>query len=243
MYVLGIESATPVAAVAVASGAGILAERVVLNQRTHSVNLLPMIKATLADAGVKGTELAGVAVSSGPGSFTGLRIGMSVAKTLAQVWGIPVAAVSTLRGLAYQLAGHSRLLCPILNARKNEVYTAVYEHSNPADQPEVLASPLAVGIAGLIEILEDWRKPVTFLGDAVPLYRTQLNESLGERAFFAPAALSFPRGAVIAELGLRAIADGHGADPLELQPEYIRFSEAETLWRNKNAGAPSALRG
>ena len=234
MYVLGIESATPTAAVAIACEAGILAERTVLNQRTHSVNLLPMIKATLNDAAIKGEQVTGVAVSSGPGSFTGLRIGMSIAKTLAQVWGVRVAAVSTLRGLAHQLVGHSRLICPILNARKNEVYAAVYESTGPVGRTELLISPIAVGINGLIDLLLGWKKPVTFLGDALPLYREQLAEGLNERAFFAPASIAYPRGAAIAELGLIALNEDGGVDPLELRPDYIRFSEAETLWRARS---------
>ena len=235
MYVLGIESATAVAAVAIAGDEGILAERMVRNNRTHSVNLLPMIKATLEDVELIGEKLAGIAVSGGPGSFTGLRIGMSIAKTLAQVWGIPVTGVSTLRGLAHQLSGHSRLVCPIMNARKNEVYTAVYENQAATGQMELLAAPRAVGIQGLIDLLSEWRRPVTFLGDGVPVYKEQLLEGLGLSAFFAPAAAAYPRGAAIAELGLSTFAGNGGVDPLDLQPEYIRFSEAEVLWRKKYA--------
>lgn len=232
MYVLGIESATPVAAAAVAGEEGILAERMVFNKRTHSVNLLPMIKAVLEDAEVERHNLAGIAVSSGPGSFTGLRIGMSTAKTLAQVWALPIAGISTLETLAYGLTGHGRLVCPILNARKNEVYTAVYDHSGPV--PASLVPPRAARIEELIDLLAGYQRPVTFLGDGVPVYASRLQAGLSHLAAFAPLAASYPRGAAVAELGLIALAGGQGVSPLQLQPEYIRLSEAELVWLKKH---------
>lgn len=237
MYVLGIESATPVAAVAVAGREGILAERMVLNKRTHSVNLLPMIKAVLEDAEIKRRDLAGIAVSSGPGSFTGLRIGMSTAKALAQVWELPVAGISTLETLAHALAGHSRLICPVLNARKNEVYTAVYDYSGAA--PVLLMSPRAARIEELIKLLAGYQKPVTFLGDGLPVYGDQLKAGLAQMAVFAPLAAGYPRGAAVAELGLAAFDSGKGVSPSRLQPEYIRLSEAEVIWRKKHCSGGS----
>lgn len=232
MYVLGIESATPVAAVAVAGKDGILAERMVLNKRTHSVNLLPMIKAVLDDAEVSRSNLAGIAVSGGPGSFTGLRIGMSTAKTLAQVWGLPVAGISTLETLAHGLAGHGRLVCPVLNARKNEVYTAVYDFTGSVPVP--LVRPRAARMEELIDLLAGLQRPVTFLGDGVPVYKSRLEAGLPRLAAFAPLAASYPRGAAVAELGLIAFAAGRGSNPMHLQPEYIRLSEAETVWLKKH---------
>lgn len=232
MYVLGIESATPVAAVAVADDGGILAERMVFNNRTHSVNLLPMIKAVLEESEVGRHNLAGIAVSGGPGSFTGLRIGMSTAKALAQVLGLPVAGISTLETLAYPLAGSHELICPILNARKNEVYAAVYEHTNkPA-----LAGPMAVQPETLAELLLELGRPVVFAGDGVAAYAALLKERLGELATFAPLSANFPRGAAVAELGLVAFQKGIGIDPLDLRPQYIRPSEAEAVWLKKHSG-------
>jgi len=232
LYVLGIESATPVAAVAVAGEEGILAERMVLNKRTHSVNLLPMIKAVLEDSEVERRRLAGIAVSSGPGSFTGLRIGMSTAKALAQVWELPVVGISTLEALAHPLAGHGSYVCPVLNARKNEVYTALYDCTGPA--PALLVSPRAVRIEELIEMLSDYCKPVTFLGDGVAVYGPRLKAEMDQLAVFAPMAAGFPRGSAVAELGLKALQAGRGISPFKLQPEYIRLSEAEVVWLKKH---------
>ncbi|OAT79959.1 tRNA (adenosine(37)-N6)-threonylcarbamoyltransferase complex dimerization subunit type 1 TsaB [Desulfotomaculum copahuensis] len=236
MYVLGIEAATPVAAVAVINEQKILAERLVNNQRTHSVNLLPMIKAVLEDGAVGPEQLDGIAVSAGPGSFTGLRIGMSTAKTLAQVWGLPVTGISTLEALAHPLTGQAGLLCPILNARKNEVYTAVYE--TRAGRLSRLAGPLAEEPEKLAARLFSLGHPVTLLGDGVAVYGEMLQRYLGGLAFFAPAAAALPRGAAVAELGLARLAAGEGEDPLLLLPRYIRLSEAEVKWRQKQGVRP-----
>ncbi len=232
MYVLGIESATPVAGVAVANRGGILAERLVNNRKTHSGHLLPMIRAVIEEAGIGPSDIGGIAVSSGPGSFTGLRIGMTTAKTLAQVWRLPVVGVSTLDALAYSLSGLANLVCPVLNARKNEVYTAVYDVSGGATnnltgfralKPEVLA--------GLLGKWPD--RGVTFLGDGVEEYRDIFNELLGNRVFFAPSSAALPRGGSVADLGRIKLERGEGLDPLVLLPNYVRLSEAEVKWQQR----------
>ncbi|RYD03251.1 hypothetical protein N752_20685 [Desulforamulus aquiferis] len=144
MYILGIEAATPVASVAVVGGGGmILSERLVNNRRTHSINLLPMIKAVIEEAGIKKEQINGVAVSSGPGSFTGLRIGLTTAKTLALTWGVPVVGVSTLEALALPVVSSGQLICPILNARKNEVYTSIFRGAI-LGRPHNIEGPLAL---------------------------------------------------------------------------------------------------
>lgn len=231
MYVLGIESATPVAAVAVAGDGVILAERMVFNQRTHSVNLLPMIKSVLEESGVGKHGLTGIAVSGGPGSFTGLRIGISTAKSLAQVLGLAVVGISTLSSLAYPLAGHGCFICPVLNARKNEVYTSIYDSK---DVLTCLAGPMAVHPEKLIDILVNLSGRVIFAGDGVSQYADVFKEGLGNLAGFAPAMANYPRGAAVAELGLAAFREGRGVDPADLCPEYIRPSEAELVWIKKN---------
>jgi tRNA threonylcarbamoyladenosine biosynthesis protein TsaB len=230
LYVLGIESATPVAAVAVAGDGVILAEHMVFNQRTHSVNLLPMIKSVLEESGVGKHGLTGIAVSEGPGSFTGLRIGMSTAKALAQVLGLAVVGISTLASLAYPLAGH-RLVCPVLNARRDEVYTSIYDNKGGLT---CLAGPMAVHPEKLVEILLSLGGPVVFAGDGVSRYGTVFIAGLGKMAGFAPAMSNFPRGAAVAELGLAAFREGRGIDPADLCPEYIRPSQAEANWLKKN---------
>ena len=239
MIVLGIESATPVAGAAVVNNNIVLAERFVNNRKTHSVNLLPMVKAAIEEAAIEPGSIAAIAVSSGPGSFTGIRIGMSTAKTLAQVWGLPVLGVSTLDALAYSLNGLKNIVCPILNARKNEVYTAIYD--NQGDSQEVVYGPAAVAPQKLVDILNSMGKGVTFLGDGVPEYRDFLLDSLGG-AQFAPAPVLLPRGAAIAGLAAARLRVIPGQSPLELLPRYIRLSEAENkLLQKQKAGESDAV--
>ncbi|MTI80289.1 MAG: tRNA (adenosine(37)-N6)-threonylcarbamoyltransferase complex dimerization subunit type 1 TsaB [Firmicutes bacterium] len=231
MYILGIEAATPVAGVAVVNENKVLAESFVNNKRTHSINLLPMIKKIIIDAGIKPEDLDGIAVSSGPGSFTGLRIGITTAKTLAHVWDLPAVPVSTLDALAYPLIGYDGLVCPILNARKNEVYTAVYQGSN--SNIKRLTDLMAVSLDELVRVLNQWQQKVLFLGDGVDIYRQQITENLSERAVFAARSVALPRGVTVAELGLMELKEGKGMPPLEMKPEYIRLSEAEVKWAER----------
>ncbi|MFZ5633816.1 MAG: tRNA (adenosine(37)-N6)-threonylcarbamoyltransferase complex dimerization subunit type 1 TsaB [Bacillota bacterium] len=232
MYVLGIESATPVAGVAVTNNGRILAERMVNNRKTHSGHLLPMVKSVIEEAGIGPGDIDGVAVSSGPGSFTGLRIGMSTAKTLAQVWQVPVVGVSTLDALAHPLVGLANLVCPVLNARKNEVYTAVYDGADGTMKN--LTGSKALKPGDLAALLAGWPdRAVTFLGDGVLEYRERLVELLGERAFFVPGAINLPRGSSVADLGWIKLEKCEGVDPLSLLPDYVRQSEAEVKWQQK----------
>ncbi len=232
MYLLGIESATPVAGVAVMQDDRILSERLVNNRKTHSGHLLPMIKEAIAEAGIMKEELDAIAVSSGPGSFTGLRIGMSTAKSLAQVLEVPLVGISTLDALAYPLNGLVNLVCPVLNARKNEVYTAVYDLS--AGTFNNLTGPKAVKPENLVHMLSQWPdRQVTFLGDGVLEYREIIKNMMGDRAFFAPGAVNLPRGSSVAGLGRIKLQQGQGADPYTLMPNYVRLSEAEVKWQQK----------
>lgn len=231
MYVLGIEASTPVAATAVATESKILAERMVNNRRTHSVNLLPMVRDVLADAGIDKSKLNGIAVTTGPGSFTGLRIGMSTAKSLAQVLHLPLAGVPTLESLAYPLSGQSGLICPVLNARKNELYAALYRSNGR--QLDCLIAAFAAGVRELAATLENYDEHITFLGDGVGVYRRELEELLGNQARFTPECAVFPRGAAVAELGLHMLKTGAGVQPMALLPHYVRESEAEVKWRER----------
>lgn len=231
MYVLGIEASTLVAAAAVATEGKIFAERMVNNKRTHSVNLLPMVRDVLADAGIDKNMLDGIAVTTGPGSFTGLRIGMSTAKSLAQVLNLPVAGVPTLESLAYPLSGQAGLICPVLNARKNELYAALYRSNGK--ELNTLHEAFAAGVRQLVSILENYDEHITFLGDGLGEYRLEIAELLGEQARFTPDCAVYPRGAAVAELGLKIIKSGSGSNPLKLLPHYVRESEAEIKWRKR----------
>ncbi len=231
MIVLGIEAATPVASVGIVGENGILAEKTVNNKRTHSVNLLPMVKEAVGNARLRREDIEGIAVSSGPGSFTGLRIGMAIAKTLSQAWNIPIVGVSTLDSLAQSLAGHGNFICPLLNARKNELYTAIYK--SEGFNLRLLEGPVAADIKKLVEMTIPLDGHITFLGEALALYHRELREGIGDKMTVSPMATWFPRGAVLADLGRQRLLSGEDTGYHSLLPHYIRLSEAEIKWRER----------
>lgn len=228
MFVLGIEAATAVLGVAVTKEDILLAERFLNNRHSHSTNLLAMIKGVLADARVTPARLSGIAVSVGPGSFTGLRIGLATAKTLAQVLALPLVAVGTLEALAYPLAEQQSLVCPVLNARKNEVYAAVYTSFEGA--LKCVREPAGGPPEELAAALKVLNRALVFTGDGALTYRELFRNYLGAQAVFAPKELSLPRAAPVAGLGRQKLLAEEFSDPLLLTPLYLRKAEAEIKW-------------
>jgi len=231
LLVLGIETATSVVSVALVKGDNLLAERSLNYPQAHAMNLLLMIKDILEHAGIDPGQLQGIAVSLGPGSFTGLRIGVAAAKTLAQVWKLPVLGVGTLEALVYPLAGLPNLLCPVIGARKNEVYAAVYYHVGKVR--ECLLKPEIWTPSGLAKKLKALNAPVHFTGDESYTYKEVFQEHLGDEASFAPRELSLPRGAAVAGMGWHKLLAKEISDPLLLIPFYLSVSEAEAKWLQK----------
>lgn len=158
MRVLGLDSATLVAGVAVVDEKRVIMEGFLQTRRVHSERLLPLLDTWLREAELKLEHLDGIAVTSGPGSFTGLRIGISTAKGLAQVLGIPLVGVPTLDALALNLAGSAGLVCPILDARKGEIYTALYRSPHPGQLCR-LTEYLAVAPSTLCSWLKEGHWP------------------------------------------------------------------------------------
>ncbi|MHB1419518.1 MAG: tRNA (adenosine(37)-N6)-threonylcarbamoyltransferase complex dimerization subunit type 1 TsaB [Bacillota bacterium] len=232
MRVLGVDSATSVASVAIVEDDQVRAE-IFLNTGTkHAQSLMIVVNQVLENAGLTLSALDGLAVVLGPGSFTGLRIGLATVKGLALVTGLPVIGIPTLDGLAMNAAGMPGLICPILNARKNEVYTAIYRSEGLGMKR--VSDYLAVGPQILAGQLTGSDEQVTFLGDGWPVYREILQATLGDRirAVFFTNAL--PRASQIAWLGLSRLRAGEKDDLHGLTPLYIRPSEAEIKWAQKN---------
>jgi tRNA threonylcarbamoyladenosine biosynthesis protein TsaB len=225
MVILGIESATPVASAALISGDELLGEVTLNIGLTHSEQLLPLIDELLHQTKIARTALGGIAVSSGPGSFTGLRIGMATAKGLAQGLNLPLVSVPTLLALAFLQGGHPGLVSPVLNARRSEVYTALFRFAG--DQYEQLEPYQAVSPQVWAQKLKDYREPVLFAGDGTAYYQEIWQESLGVSAVFPPLFFHLTRGASVAWLGQQRILKGEQDDLFALKPMYIRSSEAQ----------------
>ena len=240
MKVLALDSSGLVASVAIVEENGadqnLLAEYTVNYKKTHSQTLLPML-----DEIVKMTELDlktidAVAVAAGPGSFTGLRIGSATAKGLGLALDKPLVEIPTVDGLAYNLYGTDRLICPIMDARRNQVYTGIYEFRGGSLQ--VLEAQMAVGIEVIAEKLRGMNREVIFLGDGVPVFRKRLEEELmaGAAFSFAPAHLNKQRAGAVGALALQYLREGKTVSAAEHRPTYLRLSQAkrERLEQEKN---------
>lgn len=228
MYILGIETATMTGSVALLTEHSLLAEETVNTKTTHAERLISAIDHVCAAASLMLREIDGIAVSAGPGSFTGLRIGVTTAKTLAYALRKPIVAVSSLDALASQFLYSSLLICPILDARKKEVYAACYRNS--AAQARRISDYAVLSPRSLAQ---DLHEPTLFLGDGVIAYQQQLEAALGERALFADPAHLLPRGSLVAKLGLDRLAAGEQDDAFALTPRYLRKSDAEIHWEQQ----------
>lgn len=237
MRVLAIDSSGLTATVAVVEETQTVAEYTINYKKTHSQTLLPMI-----DEVVKMTELDlgtidAIAVAGGPGSFTGLRIGSATAKGLGLALNKPLIHVPTVDGLAYNVFGCEDIICPIMDARRNQVYTGIYTFSKKAGEKEgrnlvepvfqVIKMQMAVSIEELAERLNRYRRPVVFLGDGVPVYENVLAEKLTVPYSFAPAYMNRQRSAVVGTLGIQYYKSGKFETAEEHRPDYLRVSQAE----------------
>ena len=234
MRLLAVETSTLTGAVALLEAGGVVAESRVSVAVTHGERLVAAIDGVLRAARWGLAEVEAFAVALGPGSFTGLRIGLSTVKGLAFATGKPVVGVPTLDALAWALPFCAYPVCPVLDARKNEVYTGLYRTLE--GRLEVLAAPRAVPPATLAEELRTSTEgPLVFVGDAVLPFSSVLTEILGTRARLAPADLRLPSAVTVGELGGWALGRGEAADPATLVPLYLRPSEAELARERRQA--------
>ena len=202
-----------------------MAEYTVDFKMTHSQTLLPMIDEMVKLVGIDLNTIDAIAVSGGPGSFTGLRIGSATAKGLGLALNKPLIHVPTLDATAYNLFGASGLICPIMDARRKQVYTGIYRFEE--HQLMTLKEQWAAPIEELLEELNQRGEMVTFLGDGVPVFRELIAEKLQVPYSFAPAHVNKQRAAAVAALGSIYYKEGRTETAMEHIPEYLRVSQAE----------------
>jgi len=227
MTILGIETATERLGAALVTRDGRLFERHTDSRSSHCELLPGFITELSAESGVPLDRIEGIAVSAGPGSFTGLRIGIATAMGLACGLGIPACGVNTLAALAWNAAGGGALVCPLIDARRAEAYTAVYRIG--MGEPETVVEPAAVPIARIAVILAGLGEPVTLTGPAAGTFRPII-EAAGELPLeFLSAESAKPSAVAIARLGRIIFASGGGGSPASLSPVYLRRSDAELV--------------
>lgn len=231
MRILAIDSSGLVASMAVVEGGSeeevTIAEYTVNYKKTHSQTLLPMLDEVSRMTELELNSIDAIAVAAGPGSFTGLRIGSATAKGLGLALQKPLIHVPTLHGLAYNLCGTDKIVCPIMDARRGQVYTGIYEFDG--NKLKVLDDQMAVPIEELGEKLLVYHRDVIFLGDGVPVYREVLTERImaGRNISFAPAHMNRQRAASVGALGICYYKEGRQETAAEHQPDYLRVSQAE----------------
>lgn len=222
---MAIDSSGLVASVAVVEEDQTLAEYTVNYKKTHSQTLLPMLDEVVKMIELDLNTIDAIAVSGGPGSFTGLRIGSATAKGLGLALGKPLIHIPTLEGLAYNAYGWKNIICPIMDARRSQVYTGFYTFAEGGLR--IMENQMAIEVEELIKRLNGWRQEVLFIGDGIPVYRERLDKELKIPHFYAPANMSRQRAASVGALGIKYFRQGKTETAMEHQPNYLRVSQAE----------------
>ena len=231
MKILAIESSGLVASAAIATEQTLLAEYTVNFKKTHSQTLLPMVNEIVEMLGLDLKEIDAIAVSAGPGSFTGLRIGSATAKGLGLALNKPIIPVPTTQGIAANLYGAEGLLCPLMDARRNQVYTGLYRYNRNGF--EIVEDQMAVLVDEIIEKVNAHGEPVTYLGDGVEAFASVLQEKTTVPYSFAPLHCSKQRAGALAARAVMLYQEGKYETAAEHEPDYLRLSQAERELKEK----------
>ena len=222
MKILAVDTGTKRCSVAIVEKSSLLAEITMVKDQTHSKHLMKMIHRVVGMSGIELSELDGFAVNRGPGAFTGLRIGISSVKGLAAASGKPVVGVSSLDVLAMQASLSSYLICPLIDARRGEVYCSRYRFQNgdliKENKENVFPPETAIF---------DINEPCMFVGNGARLYRAEIVHIMGNLAYFAPFCQNTIRASTVAYLSMRRFESADTDDVGALSPQYIRKSDAE----------------
>jgi tRNA threonylcarbamoyladenosine biosynthesis protein TsaB len=225
MIWLGIDTAnTPLSIAIVQDGILVLEENAGL-AINHSLRAMPAIEALLEKAGVAPTQLDAIAVSEGPGSYTGVRIGVTIAKTLAWTLDKPLVGISSLQALAANAYYFNGIICPVFDARRGNVYGAAYRYDN--GELTAIFEDGHYSLDELLTFLEQQSDKVLFVGKDAKIHEESIKERLGERAELAPLALNLPRASSLIDLAIRS---GKNENTHEFVPQYRRIAEAEANW-------------
>ena len=225
MKILAIDSSGLVASVAIVTEDDLIAEYTVNYKITHSQTLMPMLDEIVQMTDVKLKDLDGIAISEGPGSFTGLRIGAATVKGLGLALNIPIIPVPTVDGLAYNLYKAKVIICPLIDSRRNQVYTGLYKWVD--DEFTVVSEQKVVGIEEIADEINEAFEEVIFLGDGVRVFEEKLKELIDVPYSFAPPHVSKQRAGAIGALGLEYLKKGMTVHADDFAPIYLRKSQAE----------------
>lgn len=234
---LGIETSSLVSSVALMDEDVLLGELTIQAGLTHSEQLVPHIQLLLEQCQVDKSDLQGIVVAIGPGSFTGLRIGMGTAKAMSYALRIPLYGIMTMDGLAQNLQGTNRLVSVLIDAQKKHVYEARYRWNGQV--MECIQEPQVKVATDILEELRKEEAPTVFLGDGIKRIQKEINIQNpivdGQNLFILASPMQvIPRAGSLLWAAREKIAKGQAEDPMTMVPYYIRRSEAEVLWEEKH---------
>lgn len=231
MKILGIESATVTASCAITEDKKVMCEYSQSFKRTHSEKLMPLIVQLLEDNCINIDEIDYIAVSKGPGSYTGVRIGASIAKGLALAKDIKILPVSTMMSIAYNVYDKDKYIVPVQDAKSGRIYSGIYKWNN--QKLEVVEEQFACNIDDLYEIVNNLDKKVIFNGDGSESYKQNLVENIKVDFEIAPTSFSDLKASTICMLGKQLVEEDNAIDCSKFAPEYLRLSQAERMCDGK----------
>ena len=235
MRVLALETSGTVASAAVQDDNKLLGEITFNYKKQHSTILMPMIDKLLTSLDLDIKDMDSIACSSGPGSFTGLRIGAATAKGLCQGIDKPLIGVPTLDGLAFNIMYSKGIVCPMIDALRNNVYTCIYRWDR--EKLVRLDEYMAVSIDEIIEKLKNYNEDIIFLADGASLHREILSKEFSKNAFFAQGNLNMQKASSICSAALIRLREGDVDNYIDFAPFYIRKSQAEREYENRKGGS------
>lgn len=228
MKILAIESASITASCAISEDGNLLGEYTLNHKKTHSEKLMPLIESLMNELALKIQDIDIIAISEGPGSYTGLRIGAAIAKSMAFAVNIPIANVPTTKSLAGNIYDLEKLIVPVMDAKAGRIYTGIYRWDK--DNLQTVKEQFPCNIDELIEILNEYKEQVIFNGDGSVNYKKIIEEKLNRKSFFAPNKFNNLNASTLASISYQMALKGELIHASDFKPQYLRLSQAE---RNK----------
>lgn len=225
MKILAIESATITASCAVSYDGVILGEYTLNHKKTHSEKLMPLIELLMNELSLKIQDIDVIAISEGPGSYTGLRIGAAIAKSMAYAVNIPIANIPTTKSLAGNIFDLHNLIVPIMDAKAGRIYTGIYKWENA--ELITVKEQFPCNIEELIDILNNYNEPIIFNGDGSVNYKNIIEDKLNQESHFAPIKFNYLNASTLASIGYNMALNGELIKASEFKPQYLRLSQAE----------------
>jgi len=225
LKIFGTDTCCMAATSAIIEGDKLIAQTIINHKKTHSQKMMPQIEDLFSLAEIDIADIDVFAVATGPGSFTGVRIGVATVKGMAQALNKPCVGVSTLMALANQVNHFDGIICPILDARREQVYNALFKRGK--NIPSRICEDRAIPLTQLFDELENMDGEIMFLGDGIFVYKDIICEKFGDRACFPPSFLNMNLGGSVAEIAKQEYESGNFVEYSKLVPSYVRLSQAE----------------